>query len=73
MLDQHRVDPDSASSDSTVHLAIQGLHNTFYRFRRQQQRMQQILVTILVLLCISSLLQMCFLIYLAIHLRAYES
>lgn len=68
-----RGDINSESSDSTVHVAIQGLHNTFYRFRRQQQRLQHLLVAILVLLCFSMVIQLVIFIYLAIQLRPHES
>ena len=72
MREPQRGDLDSESSASTVHVAIQGLHNTFYRFRRQQQRFQHLLVAILVLLCFSMVIQLGIFIYLAIQLRPHE-
>ena len=40
MFDKQPVD---LPSDSTVHLAIQGLHNTLYLLRRQQLQFHNIL------------------------------
>ena len=67
MLEQ--LDSTSESSASTVHLAIQGLHNTFYHFRRQQLRVWRTLVIILVLLCVFNLLHFAFWIYIFFQLR----
>ena len=62
-------DTPSDSSASTVHLAIQGLHNTFYQFRRQQLRHFRLLLIIVLLLCFSAVLQLAILIFVASLLR----
>ena len=72
MLDRHQLDAPSDSSDTTVHLAIQGLHNTLYVLRRQQQRFHRILLLLFSGLLLCNLIQICFIIYIAFHRRSHD-
>ena len=67
-MQEQLIESASDSSASTIHLAVQGLHNTLYRFRRQQLLVHRILIVILVLLCIFNLLQFALLFYIASQL-----
>ena len=73
MLDRHQLDVPSDSSDTTVHLAIQGLHNTLYVLRRQQQRFHRILLLLFSGLILCNLIQICFIIYIASRGEGGES
>ena len=72
MLDRPQLDVASDSSDTTVHLAIQGLHNTLHVLRRHQQRFYKLLVFLCLGLILCNLIQLFFIIDIVTLLRSHD-
>ena len=72
MFDRPQLDVPSDSSDTTVHLAIQGLHNTLHVLRRQQQRFYKLLVFLFLGLILCNLLQVFLIINIVLYLRSHD-
>ena len=72
MFDRQHLDVPSDSSDTTVHLAIQGLHNTLYVLRRQQLRFNRLVIFLFSGLILCNLLQICLILYIVLHQRSHD-